>query len=70
MLDSDTGTITIDGKSGVSNKAGLSSKNTSGSVINANGEITQIYVFGVNGEEPENGIPYSGSLTTGVARDR
>jgi hypothetical protein len=39
-------------------------------VINASGEITQIDVIGVNGEEPENGIPYSGSLTTGVARDR
>lgn len=69
-LDFDTGTVTIDGKSGVSNKAGLSGNNASVSVINANGEITQIDVFGVNGEEPENGIPYSGSLTTGVARDR
>ncbi|MBK1989608.1 hypothetical protein A0J48_019065 [Sphaerospermopsis aphanizomenoides BCCUSP55] len=69
-VDFDKGTVTIDGNTGVSNKAGLSGNNASGSVINANGQITQIEVFGVNGEEPQNGIPYSGSLTTGVARDR
>lgn len=69
-LDFDQKTITIDGNTGVSNNAGLSGNNASGSVINANGQITQIDVFGVNGEEPQNNIPYRGSLTTGIARDR
>jgi hypothetical protein len=69
-VDFNQGTVTIDGKTGVSNKAGLSGNNASGSVIDANGQITQIDVFGVNGEEPQTGIPYRGSLTTGVARDR
>ncbi|WP_066376949.1 MULTISPECIES: hypothetical protein [unclassified Anabaena] len=69
-VDFDQRTITIDGNTGVSNNAGLSGNNASGSVINANGQITQIEVFGVNGEEPQAGIPYRGSLTTGIARDR
>ncbi|MBD2386058.1 hypothetical protein [Cylindrospermum sp. FACHB-282] len=69
-VDFDKGTVTIDGKTGVSNKAGLSGNNASGSVIDANGQITQINVFGVNGDQPQEGIPYRGSLTTGVARDR
>jgi hypothetical protein len=69
-VDFDKGTVTIDGKTGVSNKVGLSGNNASGSIIDANGQITQINVFGVNGEEPQEGIPYRGSLTTGVARDR
>ena len=69
-VDFDQGTISIDGNTGVSNKAGLSGNNASGSVINANGQITQIEVFGVNGDAPGVGIPYRGSLTTGIARDR
>ncbi|AUT00508.1 hypothetical protein CLI64_08960 [Nostoc sp. CENA543] len=69
-VDFDQRTITIDGNTGVSNNAGLSGNNASGSVINSNGQITQIDVFGVNGEEPQNNIPYRGSLTTGIARDR
>ncbi len=69
-VDFDKGTVNIGGNTGISNNAGLSGNNARGSVINANGQITQIEVFGVNGEEPQNGIPYSGSLTTGVARDR
>ncbi|WP_427157764.1 hypothetical protein ACQFX9_19320 [Aliinostoc sp. HNIBRCY26] len=69
-VDFDQRTITIDGNTGVSNNAGLSGNNASGAVINANGQITQIDVFGVNGEEPQNNIPYRGSLTTGTARDR
>ncbi|AFZ24109.1 hypothetical protein Cylst_1853 [Cylindrospermum stagnale PCC 7417] len=69
-VDFDEGTVTIDGTTGISNKAGLNGNNASGSVIDANGQITQIQVFGVNGDEPQEGIPYYGSLTTGVARDR
>lgn len=63
-------TVNINGNTGVSNRAGLSGNNASGSVINADGQITQIEVFAVNGQEPQEGIPYRGSLTTGVARDR
>ncbi|MCG6133667.1 MAG: FecR domain-containing protein [Nostoc sp. LLA-1] len=69
-VDFDQNTVTIDGNTGISNNAGLSGNNASGSVINANGQITQIEVFGVNGEAPGVGIPYRGSLTTGIARDR
>ncbi|WP_414565347.1 MULTISPECIES: FecR domain-containing protein [unclassified Anabaena] len=69
-VDFDENTVTIDGNTGISNNAGLSGNNASGSVINANGQITQIEVFGVNGEAPGVGIPYRGSLTTGIARDR
>ncbi|HIK05281.1 MAG TPA: hypothetical protein IGS40_11300 [Trichormus sp. M33_DOE_039] len=69
-VDFDQRTITIDGNTGISNNAGLSGNNASGSVINANGQITQIDVFGVNGEEPQDNVPYRGSLTTGIARDR
>lgn len=69
-VDFDKGTVTINGNTGVSNKAGLSGNNASGSVINANGQITQIEVFAVNGEAPQDNVPYRGSLTTGIARDR
>ena len=69
-VDFDQRTIDIGGNTGVSNRAGLSGNNASGSVINANGQITQIEVFAVNGENPQEGVPYRGSLTTGVARDR
>lgn len=69
-VDFDKGTVTIDGKTGIANKAGLSGNNASGSIIDANGQITEINVFGVNGDAPKEGIPYYGSLTTGVARDR
>ncbi len=69
-VDFDQGTVTINGNTGVANKAGLSGNNASGSVINGNGQITQIEVFGVNGDPPGVGIPYRGSLTTGTARDR
>ncbi|WP_414755222.1 hypothetical protein [Anabaena sp. CCY 9910] len=69
-VDFDQRTIDIGGNTGVSNRAGLSGNNASGSVINANGQITQIEVFAVNGESPQEGVPYRGSLTTGVARDR
>ncbi|ABA21554.1 hypothetical protein Ava_1932 [Trichormus variabilis ATCC 29413] len=69
-VDFDQRTIDIGGNTGVSNRAGLSGNNASGSVINANGQITQIEVFAVNGESPQEGVPYRGSLTTGIARDR
>ncbi|MBD2345717.1 hypothetical protein [Anabaena subtropica] len=69
-VDFDQRTIDIGGNTGVSNRAGLSGNNASGSVINANGQITQIEVFAVNGQEPQEGVPYRGSLTTGIARDR
>ncbi len=69
-IDFDNRTVTINGNRGVSNQAGLSGNNANGSVINANGQITQIEVFAVNGQEPEVGVPYRGSLTTGIARDR
>ncbi|QSJ19183.1 FecR domain-containing protein [Nostoc sp. UHCC 0702] len=69
-IDFDKGTVTINDNTGIKNQAGLSGNNASASVINANGQITQIQVFGVNGDAPQEGIPYRGSLTTGVARDR
>ena len=69
-VDFDKGSITINDNTGVANKAGLSGNNASGSVIDANGKITQIEVLGVNGEEPREGVRYRGNLTTGVARDR
>ncbi|MFN6569137.1 hypothetical protein A6770_10850 [Nostoc minutum NIES-26] len=69
-VDFDKGTVTINDNTGVKNQAGLSGNNASASVIDANGQITQIDVFGVNGEAPQRGVGYRGSLTTGVARDR
>lgn len=69
-VDFDQGTVTINDNTGIKNQAGLSGNNASASVLNANGQITQIEVFGVNGDAPQEGIPYRGSLTTGVARDR
>lgn len=69
-VDFDRGTVTINDNTGVKNQAGLSGNNASASVINSNGQITQIEVFGVNGEAPQPGVGYRGSLTTGVARDR
>lgn len=69
-VDFDRGTVTINDNTGVKNQAGLSGNNASASVINGNGQITQIEVFGVNGEAPQPGVGYRGSLTTGVARDR
>jgi hypothetical protein len=68
-VDFDKGTVTINDNTGVKNQAGLSGNNASASVIDANGQITQIDVFGVNGEAPQRGVGYRGSLTTGVARD-
>ncbi|KYC40015.1 hypothetical protein WA1_29085 [Scytonema hofmannii PCC 7110] len=66
----DKQTININGSTGVSNNAGLSGNNASGTVIERNGQARRIEVFGVNGEEPAVGAPYRGSLTTGVIRDR
>ncbi|MUG91221.1 hypothetical protein F7734_01380 [Scytonema sp. UIC 10036] len=69
-VDFDKQTININGSTGISNNAGLSGNNASGTVIERNGEARRIEVFGVNGEEPAVGAPFRGSLTTGVIRDR
>jgi hypothetical protein len=69
-VDFDQKTITIDGNTGVSSNAGLSGNNARGSVINANGQITQLDVIGVNGEKPQDNVVYRGTLTTGVRRGR
>ncbi|MBD2361130.1 FecR domain-containing protein [Anabaena minutissima FACHB-250] len=69
-VDFDQKTITIDGNTGVSSNAGLSGNNARGSVINANGQITQLEVIGVNGEKPQDNVGYRGTLTTGIRRGR
>lgn len=69
-VDFDDGTITINGNTGISNDAGLSGNNASGTVIDADANATRIEVFGVNGEEPPVGVPFQGTLTTGIAPDR
>ena len=69
-IDFDKQNISINGETGISNDAGLSGNNATGTVIRRNGQLTQIEVFGVNGDEPAIGVPFRGSLTTGIARDR
>lgn len=69
-VDFDNKTITIDGNTGVSNNVGLSGNNARGSVIDANGRITELEVIGVNGEQPQDNVGYRGTLTTGVRRGR
>jgi hypothetical protein len=69
-VDFDNQTITIDGNSGVANSLGLSGNNASGTVVNADGTLTRIEVFGVELEEPPVGQIFSGTLTTGIAPDR
>ncbi|QXE22848.1 hypothetical protein B6N60_01534 [Richelia sinica FACHB-800] len=70
QVDFQAGTANVDGNTGIANQAGLNGNNATVSVINSDGQITQIDVFAVNGEQPKEGTPYRGSLTTGIARDR
>ncbi|NEO21988.1 MULTISPECIES: hypothetical protein [unclassified Moorena] len=66
----DDPTITINGNGGISNDAGLSGNNASGTVINPDGTATRIEIFGVNGDEPPVNVPFQGTLTDGIAPDR
>ena len=68
-VDFDNQSITIGGNSGVTNSLGLSGNNASGTVINADGTLTRVEVFGVELKEPRIGQPFSGTLTTGIAPD-
>lgn len=63
-------TITIGNQQGTSSSAGLSGNNAVGTVVLPNGQIIRIDVFGVNGEEPAENVPYRGSLTQGIVPDR
>ncbi|MFE1747414.1 hypothetical protein [Coleofasciculus sp. H7-2] len=69
-VDFDTQSTTINNNAGVSNSVGLSGNNASATVINANGTVTKIQVFGVGGKEPNVGSSFPGTLTTGIAPDR
>lgn len=55
---------------GRSNNANLSGNNAVGTVIFENGRATRIEVFGVDGDRPDAGEVYPGTLTTGTAPDR
>ncbi|MBD2744513.1 hypothetical protein [Coleofasciculus sp. FACHB-1120] len=68
-VDFDTQSTTINNNAGVSNSVGLSGNNASATVINANGTVTKIQVFGVGGKEPNVGSSFPGTLTTGIAPD-
>ncbi len=70
IVDFDDRTITIDGESGISNDAGFSGNNALGTVNLDNGEVRRIEVFGVNGEKPDIGKQFQGTLTDGLAPDR
>jgi hypothetical protein len=69
-VDFDDRSISINGQRGISNNAGLSGDNASGTVILQNGRAIRVEVFGVNGDRPNAGQNYPGSLTTGIAPDR
>lgn len=69
-VDFDNRTITIGGRAGISNTAGLSGNNAVGTVVFSNGSVTQIKVLNVNGNEPAINQPFAGTLTTGIAPDR
>jgi len=69
-VDFDNQSITIGGNSGIANSLGLSGNNASGTVVNADGTVTRVEVFGVKLEEPPVGRTFPGALTTGIAPDR
>ncbi len=69
-IDYNNRTISINGESGISNSAGLSGNNAAGVVILPGGRVIRVEVFGTNGEEPPENVPFRGSLTTGIAPDR
>ena len=69
-VDFDNRSIAIDGESGISNNAGLSGNNALGTVNLENGRLVRIEVFGVGGEEPDQQVPFQGTLTEGLAPDR
>ncbi|NEQ19330.1 MAG: hypothetical protein F6K28_05940, partial [Microcoleus sp. SIO2G3] len=69
VVDFDNRTISINGNQGRSNDANLSGNNAVGTVIFENGRATRIEVFGVDGDRPDAGQAYPGTLTNGIAPD-
>jgi hypothetical protein len=69
-IDFDSGRISINGNSGITNNAGLSGNNAVGTVVQDNGRVVRIEVFDVGGNEPSVGESFRGRLTTGIAPDR
>lgn len=65
-VNTDDQTIEIDGERGVSSRYGFSGNGAEGVVILENGRAVQIRLFNVDGNTPETGIDYPGSLVEGV----
>lgn len=69
-VDFDARSVTIDGRTGISNDFGLNGNNATGTVIFENGNATRIDVLDVNGSEPAIGETFQGTFTSGLAPDR